>query len=62
MIINPNSSEYGASLTAEHGRNGSPIEKQISYILHCDFDLINISRYIIGGEKPYIMVFKKNHL
>jgi hypothetical protein len=61
-VINPNiNSESWALLTAEHGWNASPIEKQISDILHCDFELINISRYIIGGEKPYIMVFKKKY-
>jgi SAM-dependent methyltransferase len=59
-IINPNiNSETGASLTAQYGWNASPIEKQISDILQCNFELINISRNLNSSEKPYIMVFKK---
>jgi SAM-dependent methyltransferase len=59
-IVNPNiSSDTGSELTAKYGWNASPIEKQISDIIKCNFELINISRNIISSEKPYIMVFRK---
>jgi hypothetical protein len=59
-IVNPNiSSDTGSKLTAKYGWNASPIEKQISDIIQCNFELINISRNIISSEKPYIMIFRK---
>jgi SAM-dependent methyltransferase len=59
-IVNPNiSSDTGSELTAKYGWNASPVEKQISDIIHCNFELINISRNFSSSQKPYIMVFKK---
>jgi protein-L-isoaspartate O-methyltransferase len=59
-IINPNI-EYESSkqLTLEHGWNASPIEKEISDILGCGFELIQISRNNYCCENPYILVFKR---
>ena len=59
-IVNPNLSyATGKILTAEHGWNASPIEKQISDIIGCGFELTKISRNNDAPENPYIMVFKK---
>ena len=62
-IINPNIDyESGKQLTSDRGWNASPIEKEISDILGCDFELIQISRNNYCCENPYILVFKKkNH-
>jgi SAM-dependent methyltransferase len=61
-IINPDI-EYEASkqLISEHGWNASPIEKEISEILGCGFELIQISRNNYCCENPYILVFKKKN-
>jgi SAM-dependent methyltransferase len=59
-IINPNIDyESSIQLTPEHGWNASPLEKQISDILRCGFELIQISRNNYCCENPYILVFKK---
>jgi ubiquinone/menaquinone biosynthesis C-methylase UbiE len=59
-IINPGIDfETGKVLTAEHGWNSSPIEKQISDIIDCGFELIKLSRNYESPEKPFIMIFKK---
>jgi hypothetical protein len=59
-IINPNLKfETGKQLTLDHGWNASPLEKQISDILGCGFELIQISRNNYCCENPYILVFKK---
>jgi len=59
-IINPNIDyESSIQLTTEHGWNASPIEKEISDILDCGFELIQISRNNYCCENPYILVFKK---
>lgn len=59
-IINPGIDyESGKMLTAEHGWNSSPIERQISDIIDCGFELIRFSRNYESPDKPYIMVFKK---
>jgi SAM-dependent methyltransferase len=62
-IINPNIDyESSKQLTSEHGWNASPIEKEISDIIGCGFELIQISRNNYCCENPYILVFKKkNH-
>ena len=62
-IINPNIDyESSKQLTSKHGWNASPIEKEISDILGCGFELIQISRNNYCCENPYILVFKKkNH-
>jgi SAM-dependent methyltransferase len=59
-IINPNIDyESSIQLIPEHGWNASPIEKEISDILGCGFELIQISRNNYCCENPYILVFKK---
>lgn len=62
-IINPqqDEDEYASSLRQKYGWNSSPIEKQITDIINCGFELRRISRnYDVDGyNKPYIMVFKK---
>ena len=59
-IINPNIDyESSKQQTSEYGRNASPIEKEISDILACGFELIQISRNNYCCENPYILVFKK---
>jgi protein-L-isoaspartate O-methyltransferase len=62
-IISPNIDyESGKQLTSEYGWNASPVEKEISDILGCGFELIQISRNNYCCENPYILVFKKeNH-
>jgi len=42
-----------------NGWNASPLDKEISDIIDCGFDLKRISRNYEGFEQPYIMVFKK---
>jgi protein-L-isoaspartate O-methyltransferase len=62
-IINPNLDyESSVQLTSEHGWNASPLETEISDILECGFELVQISRNNFCCENPYILVFKrKNH-
>jgi len=62
-IVNPNIDEYETSkeLTLKHGWNASPIEKQISDIIDCGFELIRFSRNYEDSENPYIMIFKKKN-
>jgi len=59
-IINPNI-DYasGRQLNSEYGWNASPIEKEISDIVGCGFELIQIARNNYCCENPYILVFKK---
>jgi hypothetical protein len=59
-IINPGiDNESGKVMTAEHGWNGSPIERQITDIIDSGFELIRVSRNYESPESPYIMIFKK---
>jgi hypothetical protein len=59
-IVNPGiDNESGKVLTAEHGWNASPIERQITDIIGCGFELIRLSRNYESPESPYIMIFKK---
>lgn len=61
FIINPDIDiETGKQLSADFGWNASPIEKEISDIIECGFELVKISRNNECCESPYIMVFKKN--
>jgi SAM-dependent methyltransferase len=62
-IVNPNVDiESSKELTSIHGWNASPIERQISDIIDCGFELVRLSRNYISSESPYVMVFKKkNH-
>lgn len=62
-VINPmqDEDEYTKSLRQKYGWNASPLEKQITDIIDCGFELIRISRNYDVNEynQPYIMVFKK---
>ncbi len=64
-VINPqqDEDEYTKSLRQKYGWNASPLEKQITDIIDCGFDLMRISRnYDVDGyHQPYIMVFKKRN-
>ena len=55
--------EVTKSLKAEYGWNESPIERIITDIIGCGFELIGISRYYYTSERgnPYIMVFKQKN-
>lgn len=62
-IINPNIDyESSIQLMTRQGWNSSPVEKEISDILSCGFELIQISRNNYCCENPYILVFKKKSL
>ena len=62
-VINPqqDEDEYTKSLRQKYGWNASPLEKQISDIIDCGFELIRINRnYDVDGyNQPFIMIFKK---
>jgi SAM-dependent methyltransferase len=60
-IVNPaiEDFEYAKTLTRDYGWNASTLEKQISDIIDCGFELVRISRNYDGPEQPYVMVFKK---
>ena len=62
-VINPqqDEDEYTKSIRRKYGWNASPLEKQITDIIECGFELRRISRnYDADGyHQPYIMVFKK---
>ena len=64
-VINPqkDEDENAKSLRQKYGWNASPLEKEISDIIDCGFELIRISRNwnYEGYENPYIMVFKKRN-
>jgi len=63
-VINPqkDEDENAKSLRQKYGWNVAPLEKQITDIIDCGFELMRISRnYDVGDyNEPYIMVFKKN--
>ena len=62
-VINPQQDEddYTKSLRQKYGWNESPLEKQISDIIDCGFELMRINRnYDVDGyNQPFIMIFKK---
>ena len=64
-VINPQNDDYEflSSIRQKYGWNASPLEKEISDIIDCGFELIRISRnwHYEGYENPYIMVFKKKN-
>jgi SAM-dependent methyltransferase len=61
-IANPDVDiESSKSLQSEHGWNASPVEKEISDVIECGFELIKVSRNYEDPENPYIMVFRKNN-
>lgn len=62
-VINPqqDEDEFTKSVRQKYGWNASPLEKQITDIIECGFELRRISRnYDVDGyNQPYIMVFNK---
>ncbi|HUX57501.1 MAG TPA: methyltransferase domain-containing protein [Bacteroidales bacterium] len=60
-VINPNIN-YESEPTTSNGWNGAPIEKEISDIIDCGFELIRVCRNYDSPELPFIMVFKKKNL
>ncbi len=60
-VINPQSDdyEYLNHVRQKHGWNASPLEKEISDIIDCGFELKRLYRNYHGEEQPYIMVFVK---
>ena len=59
-IVNPDLEKAnGEKLTLKFGWNASTVEREISDIIDCGFELISISRNYESPEHPYIMVFKK---
>lgn len=59
-IVNPDiDPEGGKKLTEDFGWNASPVEKEISDIIDCGYELIRVSRNYESPEWPYILVFKK---
>ena len=59
-VINPEQDyEYGKLLSIEHGWNMVPVDREISDIIDCGFELVRIARNYHHHELPYIMVFKK---
>ena len=62
-VINPpqDEDEFTKSLRQDYGWNASPLEKQITDIIDCGFELRRVYRnYDAGGyNTPYMMVFKK---
>jgi hypothetical protein len=59
-VVNPQYRDYSNLdfQRKEYGWNASPLEKEISDIINCGFELVNISRKCDGFDDPYIMVFK----
>jgi SAM-dependent methyltransferase len=64
-VINPQYGDYDDldRQRNEYGWNASPLETEISEIINCGFELINISRKITDGKfyDPYFMLFKKRN-
>ena len=60
-VINPQYDTYENldSQRQKYGWNASPLEKEISDIIDCGFELKRISRKYSGYGQPYIMIFKK---
>lgn len=59
-VVNPQYGDYDDLdfQRKEYGWNASPLEKEISDIISCGFELTNISRKMNAFDNPYIMVFK----
>ena len=64
-VINPQYYDYEDlnSQRQKYGWNASPLEKEISDIIDCGFELIRISRSwnYEGDNNPYLMIFKKRN-
>jgi HEAT repeat protein len=59
-VINPEQDyEYGKFLSVEYGWNMSTIDRQISDIIGCGFELVRLARNYDSAELPYMMMFRK---
>jgi SAM-dependent methyltransferase len=59
-VINPEQDyDYGKLLNIEYGWNMAPVDREISEIIDCGFELVRIARNYDHFEQPYILVFKK---
>ncbi len=59
-VINPNIN-YEREPPRNNEWNRAPIEKEISDIIDCGFELLRVSRNYNSPELPFIMVFKKKN-
>jgi hypothetical protein len=61
-VINPEQDyELGKMNSIEYGWNGSTVDKQISDIIGCGFELVRVARNYDDNQMPYIMVFRKSN-
>jgi ubiquinone/menaquinone biosynthesis C-methylase UbiE len=59
-IINPDIEiENSKSLNKQYGWNASPIDKEISDVIECGYELINVKRNYLNEEVPFVLIFKK---
>jgi SAM-dependent methyltransferase len=60
-VVNPQYGDYDnlEQQRRDYGWNASPLEKEISDIIGCGFELTTIARKMNNADDPYIMVFRK---
>jgi SAM-dependent methyltransferase len=60
-VVNPQREKYDDidSQRKKYGWNASPLETEITDIINCGFELIELSRHYGIQGNPYLMVFKK---
>jgi SAM-dependent methyltransferase len=63
-VVNPQREKYDDidSQRKKYGWNASPLETEITEIINCGFELIELSRHYGIQGNPYLMVFKKKSL
>lgn len=60
-VINPDEDfEYGKLLSIEFGWNGATIDRQITDIIECGFELVGMARNYDSDDMPFLMLFRKN--
>ncbi len=62
-VVNPQHDKYDDidSQRKKYGWNASPLETEITDVINCGFELIELSRHYGIQGNPYLMVFKKKH-
>ena len=59
-VINPEQDyDHAPTLTLKYGWNASTVDREVSDIIDCGFELVRIARNYEYFELPYIMVFRK---
>jgi SAM-dependent methyltransferase len=59
-VINPDEDyEYGKLLSIEFGWNGATIDRQITDIIECGFELVGMARNYDTDDMPFLMLFRK---